>query len=78
MLDIYLYICYNVQELERKEIKRMIGYYDDGFNEWSEGVANTIGEPDESLEGILYYIISGVVYQLCNIANELHDLNNKR
>lgn len=56
----------------------MIGYYDNGFNEWSEGVANTIGEPDESLEGILYYIISGVVYQLCNIANELHDLNNKR
>ena len=49
-----------------------MGYYDEGFNEWSEAMASIVDEEDETSKDIAYYLASGIIGALYSVANELH------
>ena len=57
--------------------KNIMGYYDEGFNEWSEAMASIVDEEDETSKDIAYYLASGNMGALYSIANELHTLNEQ-
>ena len=57
--------------------KNIMGYYNEGFNEWSEAMASIVDEEDETSRDIAYYLTSGIMLALCNVANELHELNEQ-
>ena len=54
-----------------------MGYYSDEFNEWSEAMSSIVDDPEETPKDLAYYLTSGIVFELCNIANELHKLNEQ-
>ena len=57
--------------------KNIMGYYDEGFNEWSEAMASIVDEEDETSRDIAYYLASGIMSALYSVANELHTLNEQ-
>ena len=57
--------------------ENIMGYYDEGFNEWSEAMASIVDEEDETLRDIAYYLASGIMGALYGVANELHTLNEQ-
>ena len=57
--------------------KNIMGYYDEGFNEWSEAMASIVDEEDETSRDITYYLASGIMGALYSIANELHTFNER-
>ena len=57
--------------------ENIMGYYDEGFNEWSEAMASIVDEEDETSRDIAYYLASGIMGALYSVANELHELNEQ-
>ena len=54
-----------------------MGHYTEEFNEWSEAMSSIVDEEDETSRDIAYYLVSGIMSALCNVANELHELNEQ-
>ena len=57
--------------------ENIMGYYDEGFNEWSEAMASIVDEEDETSRDIAYYLASGIMGALYSVANELHIFNEQ-
>ena len=54
-----------------------MGHYTEEFNEWSEAMSSIVDEEDETSRDIAYYLVSGIMSALYNVANELHELNEQ-
>ena len=54
-----------------------MGHYTEEFNEWSEAMSSIVEGEDETSRDIAYYLTSGIMLALCNVANELHRLNEQ-